>query len=112
MISTLRLHELVQIVMVDKQKISRNSETDRYIQLANDFIVLAEKELSAFIRAVQKLFGAEQARKSALHWIEELELMDWPSGDSIPAPGDGGRKRPASAVGSGNSDRGRQRLDA
>jgi len=30
------------------------------------------------------LFGAEQARKSALHWIEELELMDWPSGDSIP----------------------------
>ena len=84
MISTLRLHELVQIVMVDKQKISRNSETDRYIQLANDFIVLAEKELSAFIRAVQKLFGAEQARKSALHWIEELERMDWPSGDSIP----------------------------
>src|SRR6266853_3644498 len=53
-------------------------------QLANDFIVLAEKELSAFIRAVQKLFGAEQARKSALHWIEELGRMDWPSGDSIP----------------------------
>jgi hypothetical protein len=70
--------------MLDKRKLSRNSETDRYIQLANDFIVLAEKELSAFIRAVQKLFGAEQARKSALHWIEELELMDWPSGDSIP----------------------------
>jgi hypothetical protein len=70
--------------MLEKLKISRNSETDRYIQLANDFIVLAEKELSAFIRAVQKLFGAEQARKSALHWIEELELMDWPSGDSIP----------------------------
>jgi hypothetical protein len=70
--------------MLDKRKISRNSETDRHIQLANDFIVLAEKELSAFIRAVQKLFGAEQARKSALHWIEELELMDCPSGDSIP----------------------------
>src|SRR5882724_3772442 len=114
MISTLRLHELVQIVMVDKQEISRNSETDRYIQFANDFIVLAEKDLSAFIRAVQKLFGAEQARKSALHWIEELERMDWPSGGSIPrlASGDGGRKRPASAVGSGNSDRGRQRLGA
>jgi hypothetical protein len=76
MISILRLHELVQIVMVDKQEISRNSETDRYIQVANDFIVLAEQELSAFIRAVQKLFGAERARKSALQWIEELELMD------------------------------------
>jgi hypothetical protein len=87
--------------MLDKRKISRNSETDRYIQLANDFIVLAEKELSAFIRAVQKLFGAEQARKSALHWIEELEPMDWAAWrlDSRLASGDGGRKRPASAVG-------------
>src|SRR5438105_9698793 len=70
--------------MLDKRKISGNLETDRYIQLANDFLVLAEKELSAFIRAVQKLFGAEQARKSALHWIEELQLMVWRSGDSIP----------------------------
>ena len=70
--------------MVDKQKISTNSETDRSIQLANRFLVLAEKELAAFVSAVHKLFGAEQARKSALHWIEELELMDWPSGESIP----------------------------
>src|SRR5712672_4360110 len=70
--------------MLDKRKVSRNSETDRHIQLANDLIVLAEKELSAFIRAVQKLFGPEQARQSALHWIEELERMDWPSGESIP----------------------------
>ena len=70
--------------MLDKRKISRNSETDHNIQLANDFLVLAEKELSAFIGAVQKLFGAEQAWQSALHWIEELERMDWPSGDSIP----------------------------
>src|SRR3989442_15732792 len=73
-----------KVVMLDKRTISRNSETGRHIQLTNDFLVLAEKELSAFIRAVQKLFGAEQARQSALHWIEELELMDWPSGESIP----------------------------
>jgi hypothetical protein len=59
-------------------------ETDRCIQLADGFLVLAEKELSAFIRAVDKLFGAEQARQSALDWIEELERMDWPSGESIP----------------------------
>src|SRR5437879_1239422 len=70
--------------MLDKRTISRNSETGRYIQLTNDFLVLAEKELSAFIGAVQKLFGAEQARQSALHWIEELECMDWPSPESIP----------------------------
>jgi hypothetical protein len=59
-------------------------ETDRWIQLADGFLILAEKELSAFIRAVDKLFGAEQARQSALHWIEVLERMDWPSGESIP----------------------------
>jgi len=70
--------------MLDKRKISSNSETDRYVQLTNDFLAPAEKELSAFIKSVQKLFGAEQARQSALHWIEELELMDWPSGESIP----------------------------
>src|SRR6266436_1622028 len=77
-------HELVQGCILDKRKMSMNSETDRYIQLANCFVVAAEKELSAFISAVHKLFGAERARQSALHWIEELERMDWPSGESIP----------------------------
>ena len=57
---------------------------DRCIQLADGFLILAEKELSAFTRAVDKLFGAEQAQQSARHWIEELEPMDWPSGESIP----------------------------
>ena len=70
--------------MVDKPKLSTNSEPDRCIQLANRFLVLAEKEPAAFVSAVHKLFGAEQARQSALHWIEELERMDWPSGESIP----------------------------
>ena len=59
-------------------------ETDRCIQLADGFLILAEKELSTFIRAVDKLFGADQARQSARHWIEELERMAWPSGESIP----------------------------
>lgn len=70
--------------MLEKRKISRDSEMDPCVQLANGFVVLAEKELSAFISAVDKLFGAEQARESALDWIEELELMDWPSGESSP----------------------------
>ena len=77
-------HELVQGCILDKRKISMNSETDRCIQVANRFLVLAEKELTAFMSAVQKMFGPEQARQSALHWIEELERMDWPSGESIP----------------------------
>ena len=85
MIPTLRQSRVgPKAVMLDKRKVSRDSETDRYIQLANGFLIPAEKELLAFISAVDKLFGAEQARQSALDWIEELELMDWPSGESVP----------------------------
>jgi hypothetical protein len=73
-----------KVVMLENRKLARNAETDRCIQLADVFLILAEKELSAFISAVRKLFGAEQARQSALHWIEELERMDWPPGESIP----------------------------
>jgi hypothetical protein len=43
----------------------------------------AERELSAFFRAVNQLFGAEQARKAAKNWIKELERMDWRSGPSV-----------------------------
>jgi plasmid stabilization system protein ParE len=39
---------------------------------------LAERELSAFIGAVTKLFGPEQARASTQDWLEEAELMDSP----------------------------------
>jgi hypothetical protein len=70
--------------MIEKRNILRDAETDRCIQLANGFLILAEKELSAFISAVDKLFGADQARQSALDWIEEVELMDWPDGESVP----------------------------
>jgi len=70
--------------MREKRKMLIDAETDRCIQLASGFLIQAEKELSAFIRAVDKLFGAEQARQSALDWIEELGRMDWPSGESIP----------------------------
>jgi hypothetical protein len=39
---------------------------------------MAERELSAFIGAVTKLFGPEQARASAEDWLEESELTDSP----------------------------------
>jgi|SRR5579859_705338 len=70
--------------MLERQTLSRNAETDRCIQLADGFVIRAEKELWAFVSAVHQLFGPEQARRSATHWIEELELMDWPSGASTP----------------------------
>ena len=37
---------------------------------------LAERELSAFISAVMELFGPDQAKLSAVDWLDELELMD------------------------------------
>ena len=70
--------------MLETREMLTDTESDLCSQLTSDFFILAEKELSAFIRAVDKLFGSEQARQSARDWIEELGRMDWPSGESIP----------------------------
>lgn len=43
-----------------------------------DQINLAERELSAFIRAVMELFGPKQARLSTEDWLDESDRMDWP----------------------------------
>jgi hypothetical protein len=37
-----------------------------------DFVLMAERELSAFFRAVTELFGSEQATMSAEDWLVEL----------------------------------------
>jgi hypothetical protein len=39
-------------------------------------MVIAERELGAFIRAVTELFGPEQARLATEDWVEQVELMD------------------------------------
>ena len=43
----------------------------------------AERELAAFARAVQALFGPEQARQAIEDWMEELESMDWRSQETV-----------------------------
>ena len=43
----------------------------------------SERELSAFITAVNQLFNAEQGRKAAQIWIAELVRKDWPNGMSV-----------------------------
>ncbi len=43
-----------------------------------DQINMAERELSAFVRAVTELFGPEQARLSTEDWLDQSELMDSP----------------------------------
>jgi hypothetical protein len=71
---------------------SSNVEASNQPELASALFVSARKGLAAFFTAVNKLFGAEQARKSAIHWIEELESMDWLGDKSRPAPS--GRRSP------------------
>ena len=44
-----------------------------------DQVHIAERELSAFIRAVTQLFGPEEAKLSAEDWLDESELMDSPT---------------------------------
>jgi len=43
-----------------------------------DQINMAERELSAFIRAVTELFGPEQARLSTEDWLDQSEPMGSP----------------------------------
>ncbi|MGA8440826.1 MAG: hypothetical protein WB762_00135 [Candidatus Sulfotelmatobacter sp.] len=44
-----------------------------------DQIQMAERELSAFIRAVTELFGPQHARIAAEDWLDESESMDSPA---------------------------------
>jgi len=41
---------------------------------------MAEREFSAFIKAVKELHGPDQAQLSAADWLDESELMDIQSG--------------------------------
>ena len=45
-----------------------------------NLIILAERELAAFARAVRELFGPEEASLSTAEWIDELESQNWPVG--------------------------------
>ena len=58
-----------QPILFDEWKTSL-SPADAYL------MVIAERELGAFIRAVTELFGPEQALLAAEDWIDELESMD------------------------------------
>lgn len=47
-----------------------------YSGLWKEQMQMAEREFSAFIRAVKELFGPEQAQLSAVDWLEASEFMD------------------------------------
>jgi hypothetical protein len=49
------------------------------VEITAGFLDGAEKELSAYARAVREVFGSERVRQSIEDWLAELELMDWPA---------------------------------
>jgi hypothetical protein len=57
---------------------------DIVVDVTAGFLSDAEKELAAFARTVQELFGSGQVRQSIEDWIEELESMDWRCAESVP----------------------------
>jgi hypothetical protein len=54
------------------------------VELTAELVPAAERELAAYARAVQELYGTVQARQAVEDWMEELELMDWPLAGAIP----------------------------
>jgi hypothetical protein len=48
-----------------------------------ELLATAERELSAFVIAVNQLFDGEQGLKAANSWIDELERTDWLSEASV-----------------------------
>ena len=49
--------------MLVTREVSTDAETERCNQLTSGFLILAEKELSAFIGAVHTLFGSRRAKR-------------------------------------------------
>jgi len=49
-----------------------HNHSKSYDQRCVDLMELAERELSAFFKAVKKLFGSEQAEHSAEDWLLEF----------------------------------------
>ena len=54
------------------------------VKMIADLLLTAERELASFYEAIEKRYGAEEARKAAHDWIEEVETMDWPAAGTIP----------------------------
>jgi hypothetical protein len=64
---------------MSNDRISATDQEEACAQSMAHLLASAERELSAFVTAVNELFDAEQERRAAKDWIEELERTDWPS---------------------------------
>ena len=67
--------------MNERQPIRLYEWKDSHSPAVAELMVIAERELGAFISAVTELFGPEQARLATEDWVKEVELMD-----ALPGP--------------------------
>jgi hypothetical protein len=56
---------------------SNDFEQEHLARAAEDLLIGAEKEMAAFVIAVNKLFGCEPARQAVEYWMEQLFSCDW-----------------------------------
>ena len=70
--------------MCDKKTSSIVHAQQVPVEQVAEFMTTAETELVAFYEAVFKRYGLKEARKAAQDWIEELEMMDWPTDRALP----------------------------
>jgi hypothetical protein len=59
-------------------------KTEDCLEISDRLLPRSEKELRAFARAVDKLFGSAHVGQSMEDWVEEFESIDWPAGGAIP----------------------------
>jgi hypothetical protein len=56
---------------------SNDFEQEHFARVAEDLLPGAEKEMAAFVTAVDNLFGCEPARQAVEYWMEQLMRGDW-----------------------------------
>jgi hypothetical protein len=62
--------------MTETEENSMDTRESFSDSICEEQMQMAERELLAFINAVKELHGPEQARPSAVDWLDELELTD------------------------------------
>lgn len=74
----------MKAAIYQEKTISIHGKTDDCLEISDRLLPRAEKELGAFARAVNKLFGSAHAGQSIEDWVEEFESIDWPAGSTTP----------------------------
>jgi hypothetical protein len=65
-----------RIAMNEAPKRAVDELTNCDVPTFTKLMIMAERELGAFISAVTELFGSEQVRLAAEDWLDELELTE------------------------------------